>query len=169
MIDFARRHVLRKREDFRVHDAAGRLLVVLEQVADFVARALLDQLEDGGRERFGQVVDDRRGVVRRQIVQQPRDLLGRTIGEERGAALGAQLAERFHRELAVALDQEREGGVAILFAELGEDLREVRGMLFVEEIDEVRRRAEANQALDGIQDDINLALRHDDPLNLPCD
>ena len=48
----ARRHVLRKREDFRVHDAAGGLLVVLEQLADFVARAFFDQLEDGGRQRF---------------------------------------------------------------------------------------------------------------------
>ena len=59
--------------------------------------------------------------------------------------------------------------MAILLAELGEDLREVGGVLLVQEIDEVRRRANAEQALDGIEDDVNLALRHDDPLNLPCD
>jgi hypothetical protein len=40
-------HILRKREDLRVHDAAGGLLGVLEQVADIAARgALLHQLED---------------------------------------------------------------------------------------------------------------------------
>ena len=161
MIDFARRHVLRKREDFRVHDAAGGLLVVFEQVADFVARAFLDQLEDGGRQRFGQVVDDRRGVVRRQVVQQAGDLFGRPIGEERRAPFGPELAERLHRELAVALDEERERGVAILLAELGEDLREVGGMLLVQQVDEIRRRADANQALDRIEDDVNLALRHE--------
>jgi hypothetical protein len=83
-----RRHVFRKREDFRVHDAAGRLLVVLEQLADLVARALLDQLEDGGRQRLGQVVDDRRGVVRREVVQETRDFLRGPVGEERRAPFG---------------------------------------------------------------------------------
>ena len=33
-------------------------------------------------------------------------------------------------------------------------------MLFLEEIDEVRRRADANQALHGVQDDVNLSLSH---------
>ena len=65
--------------------------------------------------------------------------------------------------------QQRERGDAILFAELGEDLREIRGMLLVEQVDEVRGCAEADQPSDGIEDDINLALRHEDPLNLPCD
>src|SRR4029450_1843416 len=73
------------------------------------------------------------------------------------------------RELAVAIDQEREGGVAVLLAEIAEDLREIRGVLFVEQVDEIRRRAEANQALHRIEYDINLALRHRDPPNLPRD
>ena len=111
-------------------------------------------------ERLRQVVDDRGGVVRRQVVEEAGDLLGRAIGEQRGAPFGPELAERFHRQLAVALDEEREGGAAILLAELGEDLGEVGGMLLVQEIDEVRRRAEAHQAPDGIEDDVNLALRH---------
>jgi hypothetical protein len=59
--------------------------------------------------------------------------------------------------------------VAILLAQVGEDLREVGGMLLVEEIDEIRRRADAHQALHRIEDDVNLALRHGDPPNLPCD
>ena len=34
---FARGHVLRERKDLRVHDAAGGLLLVFEQVADVAA------------------------------------------------------------------------------------------------------------------------------------
>ena len=75
-------------------------------------------------------------------------------------AFGPELAQRFHRQLAVALDQQREGGLPILVAELGEDLREVGGMLLLEQIDEVRRRADAQEALDRVEDDIELALRH---------
>ena len=41
-------HVLGEGEDLRVHDAARRLLLVFEQVADVAAgRAPLQQLEDG--------------------------------------------------------------------------------------------------------------------------
>ena len=128
-----------------------------------------DQLEHGGRDGLGQVVDDRRRIVGRQIVQEPRDVLGRSIGQQRRAPLRAQLAQRFHRELAVAIDQEGEGGVPVLFAEIAEDLREIGGVLLVEQVDEIRRRAEANQALHRIEDDVNLALRHRDPPNLPRD
>ena len=74
---------------------------------------------------------------------------------------GPSSRERFHRELAVALDEEREGGVTILVAELGEDLREVGRVLLLQQIDEVRRRADAQQALDRVEDDVNLALRHE--------
>ena len=61
---------------------------------------------------------------------------------------------------AVAFNQEREHGLPILVAELGEDLREVGRMLLLEQIDEVRRRAYAKEAFDGVQHDIELALRH---------
>ena len=64
------------------------------------------------------------------------------------------------RQPAVALDQERERGLPVLVAELGEDLREIGRMLLLEQIDEVRRRAYAEEAFDGVQHDIELALRH---------
>ena len=64
MIDFAGGHVLGEGEDLRVHDAAGRLLGVLEQFADVAAgRPLLQLLQHRGRELLGQVVDQRSGVV----------------------------------------------------------------------------------------------------------
>jgi hypothetical protein len=54
-----RRHVFRKREDLRIHDAAGGLLRVLEELADLAAgRALLNQLENGRRQLLRQVIDD---------------------------------------------------------------------------------------------------------------
>ena len=48
----------------------------------------------------------------------------------------------------------------ILVSDLGEDLREISGMLLLKQIDEVRRGADANQTLDGVEDDINLSLSH---------
>jgi hypothetical protein len=94
---------------------------------------------------------------------------GRPIGEERRAPFGPELAERFHRELAVRSTEEREGRVAIFLAELGEDLREVGGMLLVQEIDEVRRRADPDQAPDESRTTSILRCAMSDPLNLPCD
>ena len=42
-----RGHVLRKCEDFRIHDAAGGLFRIFEQLPDVAARRpLLNQLED---------------------------------------------------------------------------------------------------------------------------
>ena len=81
-------------------------------------------------------------------------------GEERGARFGPELAQRLHREPAVALDQQRERRLPILVGELGEHLREVRRMLLLQQIDEVRRRAYAQEAFDGVEHDIELALRH---------
>ena len=156
-----RGHVLGEGEDARVHDAARRLFGVFEQLADVAAGgALLHQLEHRRRHVLRKVVDDRGGVVRRQLLEQLADLFGRPSGEQRRTAFGSELAERFHGQPAVAFDQERERGLPILVAELGEDLREVGRMLLLEQIDEVRRRAYAKEAFDGVQHDIELALRH---------
>jgi hypothetical protein len=50
--------------------------------------------------------------------------------------------------------------MAVLVGQLGEHLREVGGVLLLEQIDEVRRRAYTKETLDGIDDDIEPALRH---------
>ena len=75
-------------------------------------------------------------------------------------AFGPELAQRLHREPAVALDQQRERGLPVLVGELGEELREIGRMLLLEQIDEVRRRPHAQEALDGVEHDVELALRH---------
>ena len=67
---FGRGHVFRKREDFRIHDAAGGLFRVFEQLADIGAgRLLLHQLQHGRRQFFRQVIDNRRHVVGRKFLQ----------------------------------------------------------------------------------------------------
>jgi hypothetical protein len=156
-----RRHVLRKRKDFRVHDAAGGLLGILEQLADFAAGGpLLHQLEDLRGDVLGQIADDRRRVVRRELLEQFADFFGRSTRQQRRRAFGSELADRLHREPAIALHQQRKRRESILLRQLREHLRQVGRVLFLEQIDEIRRRADAKQAFDGVQHDIELALRH---------
>ena len=60
-----------------------------------------------------------------------------------------------------ALEKERHGRGAILVTQLGKDLREIGRMLLLQQIDEIGRRADAKQALHGIEDDVNPALSHE--------
>ena len=105
----ADRHVFVQREDMRVHDAAGRLLVVLEQVLDDARLLRAHQVEDGRRQLFRQVVDQGGGVVGRDLLRELGDLFGRPGGQQRRAGFRAELGDRLHREAAVALGQQAEG------------------------------------------------------------
>ena len=78
----------------------------------------------------------------------------------RGAGLGTELAERLHREAAVALGEQREGGVAVLVGELRKQLREVGRVLLLKQVDQVGGRPHALEALHRVEHDIELALGH---------
>ena len=150
-----------KREDLRVHDAAGGLLLVLEQLADVAAgRTLLHQLEHGGRQLLGQVVDERRRVVGRHLLHElarsPRRSARRAARAPASgpSSLSASIASGCSARRAA---RTRRGDP---FGQLGEDLREVGGMLLLQQIDEVRRRAHAQQALHRVEHDVELALGH---------
>ena len=161
----ADRHVFGQGEDMRVHDAAGRLFGVFEQVLDLARFLAAHQFEHGRRQLFGQVVDDGRRVVGGQLLDELGDLFGRAAREQLRARLGAELAEGLHGEPAVAFDEHGERGQAIAFGKLAENLREVGGMLFLQEIRQVGRRANPEQALHRVQDEIDLPLRwHANPL-----
>ena len=125
------------------------------------AGRLWNQFENRGRQLLGQVVNDGRRVVRRQLLQQLDDLVGGAIGEQCGARFRTELAQRLHREPAVPLDEEGERRVTILLGELGKELREVGRMLLLEKVDEIRRRPHAHEALYGVEHDVELALRHE--------
>ena len=78
---------------------------------------------------------------------------------------GPELAERLHRQPAVALDQHGKRRDPIAIGQLAENLREVCRVLFLEEIRQVCRGADPQKALDGIEDEIDFALRrHTNPL-----
>ncbi len=155
----AHRHVFAQREDMRVHDAAGCLLVVLEQVLDDARLLRAHQVEDRRRQLLRQVVDQRRGVVGGNLLRELGDLFGRAGGEQRRARLRTELGDGLHRQPAVALGEQAEGRLAILVGQLAEDLGEVGGMLLLQQVQQVGGRTNAQQSLDRVEDEIDSALR----------
>ena len=151
----------------RVHDAAGGLLVVLEQVLDDARFLRPHQVEDGRRQLFRQVVDQRRGVVGRDLLRELGDLFGRARREQRGARLRTELGDRLHRQPAVALGQQAERRLAILVRQLAEDLGEVGGVLLLQQVQQVGGRTNAQQSLDRVEDEIDSALRRHDECPSP--
>ena len=74
-------------------------------------------------------------------------------------ALGPHLADRFHRQARVALDEDVEDGLPLVVEQRSEDLREVGGMLLLQQIQQVGGRTNAQQSFDRVEDDINSARR----------
>jgi hypothetical protein len=68
-----------------------------------------------------------------QIVEEAGDVFRGAIGQRRGAPLGPELAEGLHRRACCCARRASRRRRAILLAELGEDLREVGGMLLLQE------------------------------------
>ncbi len=99
-------------------------------------------------------------VVRGQFLGELDDLLGGAAGEQLRAGFGPELAQRLHRQPAVAFDEQGERRAAILVGKLGEELRQIGRVLLLEQVDEVRRRPHALEALDGVEHDVELALGH---------
>jgi hypothetical protein len=155
----ADRHVFVEGEDMRVHDAAGGLLVVFEQVFDHARFLRAHQIEHGRRQLFRQVVDQRGGVVGRNFLRELGDLLGGARAEECGARFGAELGDRFHGQTPVALGEQAEGRLAVLVGKLAEDLGEVGGVLLLKQVQQVGSRTNAQQSFDRVKDEIDSALR----------
>ena len=110
----ADRQVFAQREDIRVHDAAGGLLVVLEQVLDDARLLRPHQLEHCGRQLLRQVIDQRRRVVGRDLLDQLGDLLGRAGRPAAPRRLsGPSSRHGLHRQAAVALGEQAEGRLAV--------------------------------------------------------
>ena len=135
---------------------------VLEQLAHAAARLWLDQLDDRPGELLGQVVDDRGGVVGRNLLNEAGDVLGGAVAEQLGGSRRLHLGQRLHRQARMALDEDRKSGAALLIRELGEQLRKVGGVLLLEQIQQVGGRANPEEPLDRVEDDVESALsRHD--------
>ncbi len=87
---------------------------VVEQALDLARLAAPHQLEDFARQLVGQVVDERRRVVRRDLLQ-PAGRSPRPSGRPAASApaLRTQLADALHRQLRLALDQDAEDGLRV--------------------------------------------------------
>jgi hypothetical protein len=93
------------------------------------------------------VIDQNGRVIRGDLLDESGNLFCRPQRQQLGAALRAQFAEGLDGELRIALDQDVERCVALALREFGEDLRQVRGVLLLQQIQQIRRRAHAQQAL----------------------
>ena len=79
--------------------------------------------------------------------------------QERGSRFGAELGEGLHRQAAIALGEHAERRLAILVRQLAEDLREIRGVLFLKQIQQVCGRTDAQEPLHRVEDEIDTSLR----------
>src|SRR5206468_11021550 len=73
--------------------------------------------------------------------------------------LGAKLGDGLHSQAAVALGEEAERRFAFLVGQLAEDLREVGGMLLLQQVQQVSGRTNAQQSLDRVEHEIDSSLR----------
>jgi len=152
-------HVFVQREDMRIHDAAGSSFVVLEQVLDDPGFFRAHQVEHGRGQFLRQVIDQCGSIVGRNFLCEPRNLFGGTGRQQRRAGFRAQLGDGLHGQPAVALGQQAERRIALLVLQFAEHLREVGGMLFLQEIQQVRGRANAQQPPHRVENDVDSSLR----------
>ena len=111
-------------------------------------RAVLHQLQNGGRQLLREVVDQGSRVVGRNLLRELGDLFGGTSGEQRGTVLRTQFRHRLHGQTTVPIGQHRECGFTFLVLQLAKDLREVGRMLFLKEIQEIGGRTNTQQSSD---------------------
>ncbi len=76
------------------------------------------------------------------------DVVGGAPGQELGARFRPHLADGFHRQLGLAFDEQREDGRPLGIEERAENLGEIRGVLLLQQIQQVGRRADAQQPFD---------------------
>jgi hypothetical protein len=93
-------------------------------------------------------VDQGRGIVGGDLLGEARDLVSGAGGQQAPARLGSELRKRFHRQAAVAVDEQAERRFAVFVGELGEDLGEVGRMLLLQQVYQVGGRTDAQQSLD---------------------
>jgi hypothetical protein len=158
---FANRQVFVEREDAGVHDAAGGLLPVFEEVLDLLRLAAAHELEHFVRELVRQIVNQRGGIVRGDFLKELGDLLGGSAREQQGARLRAHLTDRLHAEPWVPFDEDAEDRLPFVVEERPEDLREIGRVLLLQQIQKVGGRTDAQQSLDRVENEVNSAwCRH---------
>ncbi len=130
----ADRHVFRQREDIRVHDAPGGLVLVLQKTLDLDRFLRPHPVQDFLRNLFGKSRDEKGCVVRLQFLEDFGDFGRRHLGQQLEAALDTQFVQRLGSQLAVAAEQDREYGLAFLLVEGRNHLGDVGGPKFSQEI-----------------------------------
>ena len=155
----AYRQVFGQREDVRVHDAPGGLLGELEQVADLSGFLRAHQLEHRRRQLLWQVVHQGRRVVGGDLLNQLGDLFGRPVGQQLRGHLGPELGRRLHRQLGAAFDDDRKGGLAVALLQLAVHGGQIGRVLFLEQIEEVGGRTNAQQSSDRVEHDVDSSVR----------
>ena len=86
------------------------------------------------------MIDQRRGVVGRELLEQTDDVGRRSRGQQRGAHVNAELGHHLHGEPGVGGGQRIDGCATLVIVQRTKDFRNVDGMPLLQQIQEVSGR-----------------------------
>jgi hypothetical protein len=136
-------------EDPGVHEAAGGPFAMLKDFGNFAGRMLAaHQLADLVGERFWKPVDQRRGVVRRKLLEEPDDFTGRARSQQRCTHIDAEFGDHLNRQPGVGGCHRIDGGPPLVIVEGAQNLGNVDRMPFLQQVQEVSGRTDAQQSSD---------------------
>ncbi len=142
--------VLLQGEDLRRHDAAGGVLLVLEQLLDLLRVFILHDVEDLFGEFLGHVADDVDGIVVGHLLENLGDGLLFDLLQELGAGAVIELGKDVGRGFGL-LDEVEEDAL-FLQIEIAEKMGDVGGMGLGEDLGEVGKGAAADEFPDRIEE-----------------
>ena len=141
--------VLREGKYPRVHDATRGPFGILKNFGYLRGRLLTThQLADFVGKRLGEPIDQRRGIVWRQFLQESDDVMGRPRGERRGTHVNPELGDDLHRQPRIGGRHRIHGGPAFVIVERAEDFGNIDGMPLLQQVQEVSGRTNAQQSTD---------------------
>jgi len=122
---------------------------MLKDFGNFGGRTLAThQLADFVGERFGEPIDQRRGIVGRKFLEKPDDFTSRPGGEQGRPHIHAEFGDHLDGEPGVRGCHRIDGSSSLVIVEGAQNLGNVDGMPLLQQVQEVSGRTNAQQSSD---------------------